>query len=314
MFSKIKPFLPFVGAFIIYLNDYLIPSDNIFSLTPVYPIVVAGFLAIYVLRYFNARRDPAKYKKFVDAAFRTFVTMMLLVAWDIATYRTAALPLPFFPWIDRILNVFIADWSVLIISVLYSLRLLILGYIIGGAVGIMMGVWIGWSSKASFWIFPALRIIGPIPAVAWIPIVLMLAPTTLAGSVFLIALAVWFPTALMTMSGVSGVRNAYLEVARTLGSSQRSLIMQVALPAALPSVFLGMFQGIGVACVTLISAEMIGVKAGIGWYISSATGWMEYDKVFAGIILILITFTLVITLIFKVRDRFLSWQKGVIKW
>ena len=279
-----------------------------------YPIVVAGYLVLYIVRYFIARKNPDKLKALFKANTRTFVTMMLLVAWDIATYKTGLLPLPFFPWIDKILNVFLVDWSVLGISVLYSLRLLLLGFIIGGAVGTLTGVLIGWSKNFFFWIFPVVRVIGPVPAVAWIPIVLMLAPTTLAGSIFLIALAVWFPTALMTMSGVSGVRNAYLEVARTLGSSQRSLVFQVAVPAALPSIFLGLFQGIGVACVTLISAEMLGVKAGLGWYISNATGWGEYNKVFAGIILILITFTVVITLIFKVRDRFLSWQKGVIKW
>ncbi len=314
MFTKIKPFLPFIGALIIYLNYYLTPTNNTAVLTPVYPIVVAAYLVFYVIHYCIARRNPEKLQKLLKANTRTFVTMMLLVLWDIVTYKAALLPMPFFPWIDKILNVFIADWSILGISVLYSLRLLLLGYIIGGAIGTLMGIWIGWSAKANFWVFPAIRIIGPIPAVAWIPIVLMLAPTTLAGSVFLIALAVWFPTTLMTMSGVSGVRNAYFEVARTLGASERSLIFKVAFPAALPSIFLGLFQGIGVACVTLISAEMIGVKAGIGWYISNSTGWAEYNKVFAGIILILITFTVVITLIFKVRDKFLSWQKGVIKW
>jgi NitT/TauT family transport system permease protein len=64
----------------------------------------------------------------------------------------------------------------------------------------------------------------------------------------------------------------------------------------------------------LIAAEMLGVKAGLGWYINWAQGWAEYFKVYSALVVLAILFSGLITLLFKVKDRLLSWQKGLIKW
>jgi NitT/TauT family transport system permease protein len=281
----------------------------------VYPTVVGVGLLAYLVKLSISLRDPDEMSRVVDrVAPKAFVATIALAIWDYATLKTGYLPMPYFPWPDRILNVFLTDWRLLGLSVIYSLRLLFCGYIFGSIVGLIFGVLIGWFRSVEFWLMPVVRMVGPVPSVVWIPIIMMLAPTTFSGSVFLVGLSVWFPVTLMTSSGILGVRNAYFEVARTLGADEKFLVFKVAIPAALPNVFLGLFQGMGVACVTLISAEMLGVKAGLGWYITSSTAWAEYNKVFASIILILITFSSVITLIFKVRDRFLAWQKGVIRW
>jgi NitT/TauT family transport system permease protein len=63
-----------------------------------------------------------------------------------------------------------------------------------------------------------------------------------------------------------------------------------------------------------MTAEMLGVKFGIGWYINWQREMMAYANVYAGLIVIAVSFSLIITLMFRVRDRVLSWQKGVIKW
>jgi NitT/TauT family transport system permease protein len=63
-----------------------------------------------------------------------------------------------------------------------------------------------------------------------------------------------------------------------------------------------------------MTAEMLGVKYGIGWYINWQREVLGYANVYAGLITIAVTFSLIITLLFKVRDRLLSWQKGFIKW
>jgi NitT/TauT family transport system permease protein len=315
--GKIKPFLPILGVAIIFLNYFLVPNSDtvMIAQTMVYPILAGALVSTYAIRYAFYWKNPEKRRMIGEnEAPRIFVATIALTLWDYATLKTAALPMPYFPWLDRILNVFLSDWKLLGLSVIYSLRLLLCGYIAGAICGLVSGVLIGWFKKVDYWAMPVVRMIGPVPAVVWIPVVMILAPTTFLGSVFLVGLAVWFPVTLMTASGISGVRNAYFEVARTLGADEKYLVFNVAIPAALPHVFLGLFQGMGVACVTLISAEMLGVKAGLGWYITASTAWAEYNKVFASIILILITFTTVITLIFKIRDRFLAWQKGLIKW
>ena len=138
---------------------------------------------------------------------------------------------------------------------------------------------------------------------------------TLASRYYgLVALAVWFPVTMLTISGVANTRASYLDVARTLGADQKYLILRVAIPAAMPSIFIGLFMGLGTSFLTLIVAETVGVKSGLGWYVSWAQGWAEYGKVYAALVIMAAFFSTIMTVLFKVRDRVLVWQKGVIKW
>src|SRR5947199_6437795 len=98
---------------------------------------------------------------------------------------------------------------------------------------------------------PAMKLIGPIPATALIPVVMTIWKESFPGSVALIAFAVWFPVTLLTSSGIANVRVSYLDVARTLGAGQPYLVFRVAIPAALPNIFIGMFVGLTVSFLTL---------------------------------------------------------------
>lgn len=159
-----------------------------------------------------------------------------------------------------------------------------------------------------------MRLIGPVPATAWIPVVLVVFPNSFSASTFLIALSTWFSVSIMTWTGVASVSNSYFEVAKTLGANERYLILRVAIPSAFPSIFVGLFMGLGVSFVTLIVAEMLGVKAGLGWYIQWAQGWAEYYKVYAALLIMAVLFSCIIAIFFKIRDRILIYQKGMMKW
>ena len=158
------------------------------------------------------------------------------------------------------------------------------------------------------------KVIGPIPTTAWIPLALSTFPTTHSANVFLIAFAVWFPVTLMTSSGIQSVNNVNFEVSRTLGASTIYQIIHVAIPAAMPSIFLGVFYGTVSSFATLMAVEMNGNSSGIGWYINWQKSVMMYDGVYAGLIIIAAICSLSLTLLFKIRDKVLVWQKGVIKW
>jgi len=132
--------------------------------------------------------------------------------------------------------------------------------------------------------------------------------------VALIAVAVWFPVTMLTASGIANTRASYLDVARTLGAGRAYLIFRVAIPAAMPSIFIGLFMGLGAAFLTLVVAEAVGVRAGLGYYLDWARGWAEYGKVYAALIIMAAFFSTIMTLLFKVRDRVLGWQKGTIRW
>jgi len=240
--------------------------------------------------------------------------VLLLCTWEVITSGFRLLPLPYFPSPASVLQSMINDSDVLFQSTWHSLVLLFSGYAIGVVVALVTGICIGWYPFARYWGMPLLKVVGPIPATAWVPLAMVLAPSGPYSAVGLVALAVWFPVTMLTISGIANTRASYLDVARTLGAGQRYLILHVAIPAAMPSIFIGLFMGLGTSFLTLIVAETVGVKSGLGWYVSWAQGWAEYGKVYAALVIMAVFFSTIMTLLFKVRDRVLVWQKGVIKW
>jgi NitT/TauT family transport system permease protein len=239
---------------------------------------------------------------------------LFLATWEAVTAKLGLLPLPFFPPPQAIAEVVIDDWGRLAEGIFASARLLATGYFLGAAVGFVTGVAIGWSRLAGYWIHPVLRFIGPLPATAWLPLAFFVFPSSFSASIFLIALATGFPVTVLTWSGVAGVNSTYYDVARTLGASQRFLVLKVAIPAAMPHVFVGLFMGLGNSFAVLVVAEMLGVKAGLGWYLQWAQGWAAYANMYAALLIMAFLCSGLITVLFRVRDRLLSWQKGLVRW
>jgi len=239
---------------------------------------------------------------------------LLLGLWQLATAKLALLPVPFFAPPQALLEVYAEDWPRLAESLLHSFWLLANGVLLGSAFGFVAGVSIGWSQRIGYWLHPVLRILGPVPSTALLPLCFFVFPSSWGASVFLIALATWFPVTVLTWSGVASVDRAYYDVARTLGASERFLIFRVAIPAALPHVFVGLFMGLGASFSVLVVAEMMGVKAGLGWYLQWAQGWAAYPNMYAALLVMALLCSGLITLLFLVRDRVLSWQKGAVKW
>lgn len=239
---------------------------------------------------------------------------ILLGLWQLLTAKLAVLPVPFFAPPQALIEVYAEDWPRLGESLLHSFWLLFNGLLFGAAFGFIAGVSIGWSQRIGYWLHPLLRILGPIPSTALLPLAFFFFPNSWSASVFLIALATWFPVTVLSWSGVVSVDKAYYDVARTLGASESFLVFRVAIPAALPHVFVGLFMGFGASFSVLVVAEMMGVKAGLGWYMQWAQGWAAYANMYAALIVIALLCSGMITLLFTVRDRVLSWQKGAVQW
>ena len=305
----------FAGSVALALLVHLIISKNEPPLeTRFYTIFLASVLAIAVITapaqilLPRLRRIRQNLHPILTAA------ALLLCLWEIVTSGVRLLPLPYFPGPAKVLHSLISDRLLLFDSTWHSLLLLLSGYALGVIAGLITGLCIGWSPPVRYWGMPLLKVVGPIPATAWIPLAMVVSPSTMFSAVALIALAVWFPVTMLTASGISNTRASYLDVARTLGAGRGYLIFRVAVPAALPNIFIGLFMGLGASFLTLVVAETVGVKSGLGWYVSWAQGWAEYGKVFAALVIMAAFFSTIMTVLFKVRDRMLVWQKGVIKW
>ncbi|WP_158629890.1 ABC transporter permease [Cohnella sp. AR92] len=295
------------------LHD-LLPNKQPVAHAAQYGYLILIALGFYLLWAVSAFAWEGAFRRIRSQAPVTALIILIVGVWELFTLKLNSLPLPYFPSPVKIADALINDRHKLLICTLYSLRLLVLGYLIGTFCGLVTGILMGWYRQFQYWINPFLRFIGPLPATAWIPVVLLVFPSSFTASIFLIALGTWFPVSVMTWSGVSSVNKSYFEVAKTLGAGERYLVFKVAVPAALPLIFIGLFMGLGTSFVTLVVAEMLGVKAGLGFYISWAQGWAEYYKVYAALLIMAVLFSTVMTLLFKLRDRVLTWQKGLIKW
>jgi NitT/TauT family transport system permease protein len=239
----------------------------------------------------------------------------IMAFWQFVTDKMDWMALPYFPGPDSVFGSIFEERDILVKCTWYSLKLLLSGYATGVAAGLMSGILIGWFPLACYWGMPALKVVGPLPATALIPLVMAMSKESFLPATALIAFAVWFPVTMLTSSGISSVRQSYLDVARTLGAGRWYLISRVAFPAALPHIFIGLFMGLGASFLTLIVAETVGVPAGLGWYIKWRQGFgMEYAKVYGVLIIMAGFFSGLMTLLFKARDRVLKWQTGLIKW
>ena len=276
----------------------------------VFLILMISFLVFNNLRSIKNEkiRTSIKYK----AEFYTAIGGILIV-WDLLTTKTNTLPLPFFPSVIQILQVIGEDYQTLLISTAHSLRLIVLGFTIGTIIGMIIGILIGWYRKWHYWVFPLVKLMGVIPTTAWIPIVMYIFPSSFYAQIFLIVICVCFPVAFMTCSGVENLPKSYFEAARTLGGDEKFLIIKVAIPGAMPSIFTGIYTATGISFATLVVSEMIGAKAGLGWYISWAKSWSNYAKVYASIVIMAVIFSLVMAVIYKIRDSVLVWQRGLLK-
>lgn len=282
-------------------HPYFIYFLGILLAVYVVAVIVSGFV--------KSLRIGLLYKSAFYAGIITLLNVLNLLFT-----KTTVLPTIYFPSFDRIFAVFVENKVFLLENILASFKLLLAGFLWGAVVGFCSGVALGFSKKFAYWINPVIKVIGPIPTTAWIPIALSCFPTTRGANIFLIAFAVWFPVTLMTSSGIQSTPNVYFEISRTLGASTLFQVFKVAIPNAMPSIFLGIFYGTCSSFITLMAVEMNGNASGVGWYISWQKGVMMYDGVYAGLILIALICSAILTILFKVRDRVLVWQKGVIKW
>ncbi|MDH6146680.1 ABC transporter permease subunit [Paraburkholderia tuberum] len=277
-------------------------------------IGAAGWRVGAASKFRPAAAASTRLDAWLDAMPWLLALSLGITGWEIATAQLEWLPRPFFAPPQALLAVYADDLPRLAASVAHSVVLLAYGYVAGALTGFAIGVAIGWSKAVGYWVHPVLRLIGPLPATAWLPLAFFFFPSSFSASVFLIALATAFPVAVLTWSGVASVNSAYYDVARTLGARPSFLILRVAIPAALPSVFVGLFMGLGASFAVLIVAEMMGVKAGLGWYLQWAQGWAAYPNMYAALLVMALMCSGLITLLFRVRDRLLVWQKGMLKW
>jgi NitT/TauT family transport system permease protein len=167
-----------------------------------------------------------------------------------------------------------------------SLIRILTGFGLAAVVGVASGILLGRSRLAGDLLGPLTELARPIPAIAIVPVAILLFPTDEAGIVFITFLAAYFPIMVSTRHAVRALPTLWEDSVRTMGGGRWDVLTRVVLPGILPGVFGGLSVGMGVAWICVISAEMISGRLGVGYRTWQAYTVLAYPQVFVGIITI----------------------------
>lgn len=298
-----------LGAHLVLPNVY--PEDYI---SETYPVFLMGCICIYIVIAGISCFLPKLRAKVVYLSGILLVAFLAVEILDILTLKSGVLELPFVPSPDKTLSCFTLYLDKVIPSFFASMNLLLTGFAIGAVTGFLSGILMGWSKICNYWLSPILKLVGPVPSAAWLPIAVVIMPSNRAAGLFLIAFAVWFPLTLMLSSAIRSTNIKLIEAARVMGASETYILFHVALPNALPAIFDALFMGLSSSFGALVVAEMLGVKDGLGWYLTWAKSWADYGRVFSTTGIFIIIFFCLIQLLFWIRKKVLKWQDGLVRW
>jgi len=214
-----------------------------------------------------------------------------LLFWQVAASHKLDLGLFTFTYVPTPGSVLDAAWQLVTSSSLLehltsSLSRVFSGYLLAAVLGVGLGLLIGRSRWAEDTLLPPLEVLRPIPAVAWIPLAILMFPSSELSMVFITFTGALFPVLLNTVHGVEAVDPRLLASARSLGAGRLAILREVVLPGALPSIVTGLAIGMGTSWFCLVTAEMISGQFGIGYYTWESYTLQNYPDIIVGMLLI----------------------------
>ena len=169
---------------------------------------------------------------------------------------------------------------------LSSLGRVLIGFSAGSVAGILVGAIMGWNDIAHKALNPIINIIYPIPALGWLPLLMLWIGINEMLPITIIFICSFFPVCYNTVTGIRNVDKDYIKAARTLGASDMRILTTVVMPLALPNIFTGLRLEAGMAWRVIIAAEMVAIPTGIGALMMKATNLSSIDMIIVCLIVL----------------------------
>jgi NitT/TauT family transport system permease protein len=185
-----------------------------------------------------------------------------------------------------------------------SIQRVLLGFGIAAILGVSLGILIGWFRQIEDLIFIPLELLRPIPAVAWIPLAILMFPNAESGMVYITFLGAFFPILISTIRGVESTDIVLLRVGQCLGAKQLQILKEIVVPGAMPNIASGLVIGMGNAWFCLVTAEILAGRFGVGYLTWESYVTSNYPPIVMGMLLIGLM-GLVSTLIVDLLTKFL---------
>lgn len=235
-----------------------------------------------------------------------------IIAWEILalTIKSAYLPSPHAVFIALLYSFLEKDFLgfYLIQHIQASIARVLYGFLLASALAIPLGLLSGWFRIVDSFSSPIVEIIRPIPPLAWIPFAIYYFGEPF-DAVFIVFLGVVFPILLSTISGVKSVDPILIDAAKTLGARGLTLFTKVVIPASVRSITTGIRIGLGVGWMSIVAAEMVGVRGGgLGYYIWAMSEVGRFDLVFSGMIVIGLIGYMMMKILASAEARLSTWS------
>jgi len=235
---------------------------------------------------------------------------LLFVAWALAVefkvYPQVLLPPP-----AKVAMVFIDDWETVLGNALASITRVIIGISMAFLFAVPLGLMIGRYQLLDTMTDWSIQIFRSIPPIALIPLALLFLGIGDKPAIALIFLAGTWPLLINTIFGVRNIERTLIKVARAARASEFLVMKDIILPAALPTIFTGLRLAVGGGWLTVVTAEMIAVKSGLGYMILNAQLTFRSDLIIAGIVVIGGIGLLADQAVRRVRAHVCRWQEGL---
>ncbi len=171
-------------------------------------------------------------------------------------------------------------------DIYWSMYRILVAFGLAIVVGVSAGIAMGYSAILRLVIAPYVEMLRPIPAIAWVPMAILVWPTTEESIVSITFLGAVFPIALNTWEGVRRVPKELVKAARSLGANRMNVLFHVVVPYAIPSITVGMALGMGGAWFALLAGEMISGRFGIGYFTWESYQLIQYANIIVGMLTI----------------------------
>lgn len=148
-----------------------------------------------------------------------------------------------------------------------SIQRVLIGFLAASALGVTLGLCMGWSKKIQAFVGPVFELLRPIPPIAWIPVVILWFGIGEEPKVFIVFVGAFVPVVINTFTGVKMLDPLFISAAKAFGATQRQMISEVVLPGVMPPVFAGLKNGLSNSWMCVLAAEMVGARLGVGYLI-----------------------------------------------
>lgn len=260
----------------------------------------------------NARKPASRWKSIaIDFAIGAALPVLIIALWQWAAEREWTNPL-FFPAPDVIAGAFssLISSGELFHHLGISVWRALIGFVVGGSIGLLLGLLSGLSRKAEYVLDPSLQMLRTVPHLAVAPLVLLWFGFGEQSKIVIIALGAFFPLYVNTFVAIRNVDNKLFDVAKVLAFDRAKLLFRLVLPAALPGILLGVRLSLALSWIGLVVAELIGSQSGVGFLINLGKQTSSTEDIFVGVIIFAIVGKLVDSFVRLLERKLLHWRES----